>query len=193
MYLSPPPLLHPTITDQLHLWDKERNRLKIDECKSYQPLSWATTDWKVSCLNFNRKIYSKKRWKKLKDMMGCSILSGKMMSNYYSSIRQSRMLSGSSCRKGRGSLGLNRSRWVIRCCICKYVYLRDCSRDLITIDEPPHHQYTYSRCSVLRSHEWLGVLLSDLAETTRIHIHQPTCTYYSFDNWDTLLVFFSFF
>jgi transcription initiation factor TFIIH subunit 4 len=38
MYLSPPPLLHPTITDQLHLWDKERNRLKIDECKS-TPLS----------------------------------------------------------------------------------------------------------------------------------------------------------
>jgi transcription initiation factor TFIIH subunit 4 len=43
MYLSPPPLLHPTITDQLHLWDKERNRLKIDECKS-TPLSWAITD-----------------------------------------------------------------------------------------------------------------------------------------------------
>jgi transcription initiation factor TFIIH subunit 4 len=37
MYLSPPPLLHPTITDQLHLWDKERNRLKIDECKLLPP------------------------------------------------------------------------------------------------------------------------------------------------------------
>ncbi|WVR06593.1 hypothetical protein IAU60_003625 [Kwoniella sp. DSM 27419] len=31
MYNSPPPLLHPTIVDQLHLWDRERNRLKTEE------------------------------------------------------------------------------------------------------------------------------------------------------------------
>ncbi|WWC88390.1 uncharacterized protein L201_003301 [Kwoniella dendrophila CBS 6074] len=31
MYNSPPPLLHPTIVDQLHLWDRERNRLKTED------------------------------------------------------------------------------------------------------------------------------------------------------------------
>ncbi|KAK6907749.1 hypothetical protein I203_101750 [Kwoniella mangroviensis CBS 8507] len=31
MYNSPPPLLHPTIVDQLHLWDRERNRLKMED------------------------------------------------------------------------------------------------------------------------------------------------------------------
>lgn len=31
MYNSPPPLLHPTIVDQLHLWDRERNRLQTEE------------------------------------------------------------------------------------------------------------------------------------------------------------------
>lgn len=36
MYLSPPPLLHPTITDQLHLWDKERNRLKTEEAIMFE-------------------------------------------------------------------------------------------------------------------------------------------------------------
>lgn len=34
MYNSPPPLLHPTIVDQLHLWDRERNRLQTEESKS---------------------------------------------------------------------------------------------------------------------------------------------------------------
>ncbi|ORY22026.1 transcription factor Tfb2-domain-containing protein [Naematelia encephala] len=36
MHASPPPLLHPTIVDQLHLWDKERNRLKTDEAIMYE-------------------------------------------------------------------------------------------------------------------------------------------------------------
>lgn len=34
MYNSPPPLLHPTIVDQLHLWDRERNRLQTEESES---------------------------------------------------------------------------------------------------------------------------------------------------------------
>ena len=28
---QPPPLLHPTIVDQLHLWDRERNRLQTED------------------------------------------------------------------------------------------------------------------------------------------------------------------
>ncbi|KAK8858851.1 hypothetical protein IAR55_003081 [Kwoniella newhampshirensis] len=36
MYNSPPPLLHPTIVDQLHLWDKERNRLKTEETVMFE-------------------------------------------------------------------------------------------------------------------------------------------------------------
>ncbi|RSH90861.1 RNA polymerase II transcription factor B 52 kDa subunit [Saitozyma podzolica] len=36
MYNSPPPLLHPTIVDQLHLWDKERNRLKAEETVMFE-------------------------------------------------------------------------------------------------------------------------------------------------------------
>lgn len=31
MYNHPPPLLHPSVTDQLHLWDRERNRLGAQE------------------------------------------------------------------------------------------------------------------------------------------------------------------
>jgi transcription initiation factor TFIIH subunit 4 len=50
MYLSPPPLLHPTITDQLHLWDKERNRLKIDECKSHSPWTCGTISDRVAIM-----------------------------------------------------------------------------------------------------------------------------------------------
>lgn len=34
MYNSPPPLLHPTIVDQLYLWDRERNRLQTEESES---------------------------------------------------------------------------------------------------------------------------------------------------------------
>ncbi|ORX37154.1 transcription factor Tfb2-domain-containing protein [Kockovaella imperatae] len=36
MYNSPPPLLHPTIVDQLHLWDKERNRLKHEDAVMFE-------------------------------------------------------------------------------------------------------------------------------------------------------------
>ncbi|KAL0240587.1 hypothetical protein I308_106385 [Cryptococcus tetragattii IND107] len=36
MYNSPPPLLHPTIVDQLHLWDRERNRLQTEETVMYE-------------------------------------------------------------------------------------------------------------------------------------------------------------
>jgi transcription initiation factor TFIIH subunit 4 len=34
MYNHPPPLLHTSVTDQLHLWDQERNRLGTEESKS---------------------------------------------------------------------------------------------------------------------------------------------------------------
>ncbi|WRT68056.1 uncharacterized protein IL334_005031 [Kwoniella shivajii] len=36
MYNSPPPLLHPTIVDQLHLWDRERNRLKLEDTVMFE-------------------------------------------------------------------------------------------------------------------------------------------------------------
>ncbi|OCF35046.1 transcription initiation factor TFIIH subunit 4 [Kwoniella heveanensis CBS 569] len=36
MYNSPPPLLHPTIVDQLHLWDRERNRLKAEDTVMFE-------------------------------------------------------------------------------------------------------------------------------------------------------------
>ncbi|WVQ73426.1 hypothetical protein IAR50_002998 [Cryptococcus sp. DSM 104548] len=36
MYNSPPPLLHPTIVDQLHLWDSERHRLQMEETVMYE-------------------------------------------------------------------------------------------------------------------------------------------------------------
>nr|ODN91824.1 transcription initiation factor TFIIH subunit 4 [Cryptococcus depauperatus CBS 7841] len=36
MYNSPPPLLHPTIVDQLHLWDRERNRLQTEETVMFE-------------------------------------------------------------------------------------------------------------------------------------------------------------
>jgi len=55
MYLSPPPLLHPTIVDQLHLWDKERNRLQTDdgEC-SYSSLSYPHVSARlVVCLDLH--------------------------------------------------------------------------------------------------------------------------------------------
>lgn len=31
MYNHPPPLLHPSVTDQLHLWDRERNRVQAQD------------------------------------------------------------------------------------------------------------------------------------------------------------------
>lgn len=34
MYNHPPPLLHASITDQLHLWDRERNRLDDKDSES---------------------------------------------------------------------------------------------------------------------------------------------------------------
>ncbi|EIW67546.1 hypothetical protein TREMEDRAFT_33390 [Tremella mesenterica DSM 1558] len=36
MYSSPPPILHTTIVDQLHLWDKERNRLRTEESEMFE-------------------------------------------------------------------------------------------------------------------------------------------------------------
>lgn len=33
MYNHPPPLLHPSVTDQLHLWDRERNRVQAQDSK----------------------------------------------------------------------------------------------------------------------------------------------------------------
>lgn len=36
MYNHPPPLLHDSVTDQLHLWDKERNRLVADEAVCFE-------------------------------------------------------------------------------------------------------------------------------------------------------------
>lgn len=36
MYNHPPPILHPSVTDQLHLWDQERNRLGTQESVMYQ-------------------------------------------------------------------------------------------------------------------------------------------------------------
>ncbi|RSH83453.1 RNA polymerase II transcription factor B 52 kDa subunit [Apiotrichum porosum] len=36
MYNHPPPILHPSVTDQLHLWDKERNRLGAQESVMFE-------------------------------------------------------------------------------------------------------------------------------------------------------------
>ncbi|KAL1407463.1 RNA polymerase II transcription factor B 52 kDa subunit [Vanrija albida] len=36
MYNHPPPLLHPSVTDQLHLWDQERDRLKAEDTSMFE-------------------------------------------------------------------------------------------------------------------------------------------------------------
>ncbi|WVQ84370.1 hypothetical protein IAT38_006522 [Cryptococcus sp. DSM 104549] len=44
MYNSPPPLLHPTIVDQLHLWDRERNRLQTEDTVMFEFFSKSLYD-----------------------------------------------------------------------------------------------------------------------------------------------------
>lgn len=63
MYNSPPPLLHPTITDQLHLWDKERNRLQTEEGEhtTFPVLVKQADVMQWSCLNSNPRSFSKRR------------------------------------------------------------------------------------------------------------------------------------
>lgn len=52
---EPPPLLHPTIVDQLHLWDRERNRLKTEDCKLDKVDMSTVAEVQRRCLNSFRK------------------------------------------------------------------------------------------------------------------------------------------
>lgn len=62
MYNHPPPLLHPSVTDQLHLWDRERNRLEAQESKCLSPwTSSMLTTLAVMFEFFSKELFDETR------------------------------------------------------------------------------------------------------------------------------------
>lgn len=74
MYNHPPPLLHPSVTDQMHLWDRERNRVQAQDSGFYQlSTTRAQADLQLSCSSSTRRSSSRRVATKRSEWGPCSI------------------------------------------------------------------------------------------------------------------------
>lgn len=60
MYNHPPPLLHPSVTDQLHLWDRERNRVQAQDSEYPDFFLYLKAHFQPSCSSSIRRSFSRR-------------------------------------------------------------------------------------------------------------------------------------
>lgn len=109
MYNHPPPLLHPSVTDQLHLWDRERNRLSAQESEFTFD---AVLTLQVFASSFDQKNCTRTPKQKQSETLASFSQYRKRCSS--SSTQQSAKQSKTSSRAAKSSSVADR---LIPCCI----------------------------------------------------------------------------